>query len=353
MIQNLAALDIHRDRFSGGVCVDKFKLVFFIRIISHCGQRSIAVIGYDHVEVEECIRVGYASQIPLRFGDSVAEGVNCFPIVISGFDCIAILNSFAQIGSPIAEGIKWDRSVSLIFLRLQNSFIICIRARCQLKGKLSSFQVSTVQSLRCTDGCFRSAGHICGAIVTVFKRLASFFTGHSCFQLTGAIIGYCNVNCRSVLIIVNPWNTLILCRNHFLHSVFIFARVCKCQCSKVKCFSVSTARFIYCNSCIFWHWSFYSCWSLLIFYRKLECIRFFPCTTRKYFTQRNLCCIKFTISGHVCISKRRFCCFSSFDCSRITSFLFCIMRLLRFCYLIHYSSIKSINLNILSTLQFK
>ena len=65
---------------------------------------------------------GYASQIPLRFGDSIAEGVDCFPIVISGFDSITVSHSLAQdrsaacclVRSPVAEGIEWDRSVSLV-----------------------------------------------------------------------------------------------------------------------------------------------------------------------------------------------------------------------------------------------
>ena len=196
IIQNLATLDVHRDRFSGGVCVDKFKLILILRILCLCLQRAVSVVGHDYVEFEECIRVGYASQIPLRFGDSVTEGVNCFPIVIGGFDCITSLNSFAQnhtitrrIGrSPVAEGIEWDHSVSVICLRLQNSSVTCSRASCQLKGKLSSFQVSTVQSLIGTDGCFRSAGHIRRAIVTIDERDGNSLLSKGRFCCTYSLI---------------------------------------------------------------------------------------------------------------------------------------------------------------------
>ena len=191
-----------------------------------CLQRAVSVIGHDHVEIKGGIRVGYASQIPLRFGDSVAEGVNCFPIVISGFDCITSLNSFAQDHtitrridrSSVAEGIKWDRSVSVICLRLQNSSVTCSRASCQLKGKLSSFQGSTIQSLVGTDGCFRSAGHIRRAIVTIDERDGNSLLSKSRFCCTYSLIeNFCsslrvgkdNNRCqRSITCVVSGYSSL-------------------------------------------------------------------------------------------------------------------------------------------------
>ena len=140
-------------------------------------------------------------------------------------------------------------------------------------------------------------------LIFISKRLASFYTGHSCFQLTGAVI--CNRYRDGSRSRIVDHSCTCRIRSSFCYRIFIYPCFSECDATEVdRSLSVFYISFLnrYCS--FLRHWSrFYAFWLLRIRYSECKAIVIIPAASLQDFIESSCDIYRICSTSFVCIGE--------------------------------------------------